>query len=277
LAAVYHSTTCTSGLAGFLDDNRTYNETRLRWRAHAIAVAAGAIVVDVIALLVDLALQSRRPLPRRCGELVGADAHFGWSVVERSAQYVEKLGRSQQTGGQPGVTTPMLDERTALRHGRPQPTMDVRALRRTGSPPARSPRLRPPQDARTPPAARQLRARSTGAFVLTHGEPHPANTIITTEGLVLIDWDTALLVPPERDLWTVAGNDASVLEAYTAATGRPVIDEVLTCYRLSWDINEIALYVALLRNQHTDTADTAESWRNLQHFLRPEARWPHSL
>jgi hypothetical protein len=114
-------------------------------------------------------------------------------------------------------------------------------------------------------------------FVLTHGEPHPANTIITTEGLVLIDWDTALLAPPERDLWTVAGDDASVLEAYTAATGRPVIDEVLTCYRLSWDINEIALYVALLRNQHTDTADTAESWRNHQHFLRPEARWPHSL
>src|SRR5262249_30877108 len=38
--------------------------------------------------------------------------------------------------------------------------------------------------------------------VLTHGEPHPGNTIGTDTGIVLIDWDTLLLAPPERDLWS---------------------------------------------------------------------------
>ena len=59
-------------------------------------------------------------------------------------------------------------------------------------------------------------------FVLTHGEPHPGNTLVTERGLLLIDWDTALIAPPERDLWTVAGDDDGVTDAYTAATGTPV-------------------------------------------------------
>lgn len=114
-------------------------------------------------------------------------------------------------------------------------------------------------------------------FVLTHGEPHPANTIITAAGVVLIDWDTVLRAPPERDLWTVAGDDASTLAAYTAASGRRVDPDGMTCYRLSWDLAEIALYVALFRAEHTESADAAESWRNLQHFLRPAERWPQLL
>jgi hypothetical protein len=31
---------------------------------------------------------------------------------------------------------------------------------------------------------------------------------------------------------------------------------------------------ALFKDEHEDTADAAESWRNLQHFLQPVARWP---
>ena len=41
-------------------------------------------------------------------------------------------------------------------------------------------------------------------MVLTHGEPHAANTITTDSGRVLIDWDTALIAPRERDLWSLA-------------------------------------------------------------------------
>ncbi|WP_432843998.1 phosphotransferase family protein [Dactylosporangium sp. CA-092794] len=37
-------------------------------------------------------------------------------------------------------------------------------------------------------------------LVLTHGEPHPGNTMRTGGGWLLIDWDTALLAAPERDL-----------------------------------------------------------------------------
>ena len=106
-------------------------------------------------------------------------------------------------------------------------------------------------------------------FVLTHGEPHLGNTMSTPQGLVLVDWDTALLAPPERDLWTIAGDDRSVLNAYMTATGRTTFDDTVTCYRLTWDLTEIALYVALLRAEHDDTEDVRESWRNLQHYLHP--------
>ncbi len=104
-------------------------------------------------------------------------------------------------------------------------------------------------------------------FVLTHGEPHPGNVMRTDAGLVLIDWDTALVAPPERDLWTVAGHDRTVLAAYTQATGRAVQTEVLACYERMWDLTEIALYVALLRDTHDDTADVRASLRNLQGYL----------
>ena len=91
---------------------------------------------------------------------------------------------------------------------------------------------------------------------------------------MLIDWDTALLAPPERDLWTIAGDDGGVVDAYTAATGIPVDPNALDCYGVLWDLNEIAGYITLLRRTHVDNADVAESWRNLRHFLQPAARWP---
>ena len=52
--------------------------------------------------------------------------------------------------------------------------------------------------------------------VLTHGEPHPGNTMLTGGGWVLIDWDTALAAPPERDLWSLDPGDGSILHAYAA-------------------------------------------------------------
>jgi len=114
-------------------------------------------------------------------------------------------------------------------------------------------------------------------FVLTHGEPHPGNTMLTEDGLVLVDWDTALVAPPERDLWMIAGDDHTVPRAYTSATGRRVDGDAITCYRLGWDIADIAIYVSLLHDEHTSTDDVTESWRQLQHLLRPTERWPQLL
>jgi spectinomycin phosphotransferase len=37
-------------------------------------------------------------------------------------------------------------------------------------------------------------------LVITHGEPHPANVMAVDGRLVLIDWDTVALAPPERDV-----------------------------------------------------------------------------
>jgi spectinomycin phosphotransferase len=111
-------------------------------------------------------------------------------------------------------------------------------------------------------------------MVLTHGEPHPGNTMLCGERWLIVDWDTTLIAPPERDLWMVAVADAAVLDAYEAATGRHVLRDGLDCYRLWWDLGEIGYYVTLLREPHDDTEDVRHSWAGLQHYLDPTARWP---
>jgi hypothetical protein len=111
-------------------------------------------------------------------------------------------------------------------------------------------------------------------MVITHGEPHAGNVIITADGPVLIDWDTVLIAPPERDLWDLAGDGPSLLDRYTAATGTRIDDGALTLYRLWFDLAEVGEYLCLFQAPHEDTADTQEAWRNLQHHLRPAQRWP---
>jgi hypothetical protein len=111
-------------------------------------------------------------------------------------------------------------------------------------------------------------------MVVTHGEPHAGNVIATAAVLVLVDWDTALVAPPERDLWDLGGDDASLLDYYSAATGIKIDDGALSLYRLWFDLAEIGGYLSLFQSPHEDTADTRESWKELQHFLRPAERWP---
>jgi spectinomycin phosphotransferase len=111
-------------------------------------------------------------------------------------------------------------------------------------------------------------------MVITHGEPHAGNVIVTPGGLVTIDWDTALLAPPGRDLWDLARHDESLLHTYAAATGVDIDQDALWLYRLWYDLAEIGGYLSLFRATHRQTADTAESWKNLRHFLQPAERWP---
>ncbi len=99
--------------------------------------------------------------------------------------------------------------------------------------------------------------------VLTHGEPHAGNTMLTPEGWRLIDWDTALLAPPERDLWDLDPGDGSLLRDYTAVTGVTPRPDLLDLYRLRWDLTDAAEYVHRFRHPHTDSADAAESWKGL--------------
>ena len=104
-------------------------------------------------------------------------------------------------------------------------------------------------------------------MVLTHGEPHAANTILTTDGWVLVDWDTALVAPPERDIWAMVGDDPAVLDHYAAATGRTVQPEAIELYRLGWDLAEVAIYTALLRSPHERSEDVDLSWGYLEGYL----------
>jgi aminoglycoside phosphotransferase (APT) family kinase protein len=102
-----------------------------------------------------------------------------------------------------------------------------------------------------------------GRAVLTHGEPHPGNTLRTADGWRLIDWDTALIAQPERDLWLLGGD----LTAYRKATGVDVRPELLELYRLRWDIADLAVDVDRFRRPHTGTADDEKSFKILQSIV----------
>jgi spectinomycin phosphotransferase/16S rRNA (guanine(1405)-N(7))-methyltransferase len=102
-------------------------------------------------------------------------------------------------------------------------------------------------------------------LVLTHGEPHPGNLIETTDGWMLVDWDTALMAPPERDLWLLRGAERSIFDAYTDVTGRAVLDTMLELYRLTWALGDVASLAARFHRNHDDTADARFEWASMQH------------
>ncbi len=103
--------------------------------------------------------------------------------------------------------------------------------------------------------------------VLTHGEPHPGNTMLTSDGWLLIDWDTALLAPPERDLWSLDPGDGSILGAYAEATGVTPLASMLELYRIRWDLADIAVSVSRFRRHHRGSADDNKSWHDLRSLM----------
>jgi spectinomycin phosphotransferase/16S rRNA (guanine(1405)-N(7))-methyltransferase len=105
--------------------------------------------------------------------------------------------------------------------------------------------------------------RQPGRMVLTHGEPHPGNTMLTSTGWMLIDWDTALLAPPERDLWSLDPGDGSILRVYADATGTMPRPLMLELYRVRWDLADIAACVSQFRAPHSDSLDDQKSWEIL--------------
>jgi spectinomycin phosphotransferase len=112
-------------------------------------------------------------------------------------------------------------------------------------------------------------ARALGdRTVLTHGEPHPGNTMLTAGGWRLIDWDTALIAPPERDLWDLDPGDGSILAAYASATGVTPRPLLLDLYRLRWDLADIAADVSRFRRPHTGSIDDDESWELLSSLVK---------
>ena len=115
--------------------------------------------------------------------------------------------------------------------------------------------------------ATQARAQPACA-VLTHGETHPGNTMLTAAGWRLIDWDTALVAPPERDLWSLDPGDGSILEAYADATGVVPQPALLDLYRLRWDITDIAMDLDRFRRPHTGTIDDDKSWELLSSLIK---------
>lgn len=100
-------------------------------------------------------------------------------------------------------------------------------------------------------------------MVLTHGEPHAGNTMLTPDGWRLIDWDTALVAPPERDLWHL-----ETVTGYEEATGVRPDPDLLELYRLRWDLADLAEVTRDFSRPHTGTPNDAENWEILEDILR---------
>jgi spectinomycin phosphotransferase len=99
--------------------------------------------------------------------------------------------------------------------------------------------------------------------VITHGEPHPGNFIRADGRLFIVDWDTAALAPPERDLWMLGPDAGDSLTRYTQAFGRQLDSASMRLYRLRWLLDDIGLFVAYLRSAHVESADTQHAWESL--------------
>jgi spectinomycin phosphotransferase len=118
-------------------------------------------------------------------------------------------------------------------------------------------------------------------LVITHGEPHPGNIIrVAADGaggaggagpasgaIMLIDWDTVGLAPPERDLWSLATETGNELRRYTELTGRPVDPAAIELYRVRWDLDDLSCFVRDLRASHRRTPGTEHAWQVLQTII----------
>jgi Phosphotransferase enzyme family len=109
--------------------------------------------------------------------------------------------------------------------------------------------------------------RSGPAAVLTHGEPHPGNTMRTADGWRLIDWDMVMLAPAERDLWWLDPGAGSMLAAYADAAGRTPRPDLLELYRLQWDLADLAEFGAQLTGPHPGNDDDAKSFGVLESLV----------
>jgi len=115
-----------------------------------------------------------------------------------------------------------------------------------------------------------------GNWVVTHGEPHAGNVIQTSEGRLLVDWDTVAIAPPERDLWMlVERGDPGDL--YVQATGAQINEAALDFFRLAWDLGDLSEYLNVLRSPHQENDDTLRHYEALADCGAIRERWAAQL
>lgn len=116
-----------------------------------------------------------------------------------------------------------------------------------------------------------------GSWVATHGEPHSANVMRTGTGHVLVDWDTAALAPPERDLWMLVEDGDDDLAVYTDATGHRIDRDAVDFFRLTWDLKDVAECLDVLRAPHRESEDTVWAYQALTSCMPSREQWSESL
>ncbi len=214
--------------------------------------------------------------------ILGVTGEFGQPLPARArADLVDKLAALHQVA--PTSPVPVADTQLSLRDGL-EAALGQLDRPWTGGPFSETTRLLlargagPIRDllARFDRLATQLAAAPDR--VITHGEPHPANLMVTDSGPLLIDWDTVGLARPERDLWWVIGDPGDPAgtsdegRRYTEATGRAIDPDALSFYRIRWTLDDLADFTQQLRAGHADTEDARAAWQALTDTVADAAR-----
>jgi len=100
-------------------------------------------------------------------------------------------------------------------------------------------------------------------LVITHGEPHPGNVLRTGPQRLLIDWDTAGLAWPERDLWSVTKAGTEDAARYEAATGHRPDPRAIEMYALLWALWDIGAFLRRFSGPHEESPDSVTAWEGL--------------
>lgn len=114
--------------------------------------------------------------------------------------------------------------------------------------------------------------KDSGPWVVTHGEPHSANVMLTAAGeLRLIDWDSIRVAPPEREFRQSRVLDDAASYAGMAGS-RPYIREMFT---VEWDLLELRWCADRLYRTHSDGDDARRAVATLQYCADVKRNWPH--
>jgi spectinomycin phosphotransferase len=92
-------------------------------------------------------------------------------------------------------------------------------------------------------------------WVPTHGEPHTANQLITTEGAVFVDWESLARAPQERDLRALV--DSGFAELVDADPS------MIEMFGMEWRLDEISGYAAWFASPHTGSEDDRIAFQGL--------------
>lgn len=106
-------------------------------------------------------------------------------------------------------------------------------------------------------ALADLATASSSRWVVTHGEPHTRNHLVTRARRYLVDWESALLAPAERDLRTVLAGGADV----------PHDARMLRLFELDWRLDEVEQYSRWFAGPHGDGEDDRIAFEGLREEL----------
>jgi spectinomycin phosphotransferase len=102
-------------------------------------------------------------------------------------------------------------------------------------------------------------------WVVTHGEPHEANQMLTGfphQRTLLVDWESVRLAPAERDWRPLVERGLPV-----TGTDVPLDAAMLDLFDLEWRLDEISQYAAWFAAPHTGAAGDRIALGGLLHEL----------